>query len=224
MSDKFRELKDRFSAEFPYEAQHPLGLRMRRILSWYERALNEPSDPDARFIFSWIAFNSAYGIDDSDRLQQGLEPVRELDRQYEFFENLVPLDENRALFDVLHKDTQVHVHNILDNEYIFRAFWMFEKGQQRFEKWLDMLEEQHVRVARAYRECDTMFILKIVFERLYVLRNQLLHGGATYNSKVNRDQVVAGDAIMISLLPVIAELMMDGSDIDWGVARYPVIA
>ena len=38
---------------------------------------------------------------------------------------------------------------------------------------------------------DTPTILN-VNDRLYTLRNQMLHGGATWNSNVNRDQVTNG--------------------------------
>ena len=49
----------------------------------------------------------------------------------------------------------------------------------------------------------------MVFDRLYVLRNQLVHGGATWNSSVNRAQVRDGAAILGFLLPVFVDLMMD---------------
>ena len=38
-----------------------LGLRVHRALSWVERAEREQDDdPDAAFIFYWIAFNATY--------------------------------------------------------------------------------------------------------------------------------------------------------------------
>ena len=40
-----------------------LGLRVHRALSWVERAERESDDPDAAFIFYWIAFNAAYAQD-----------------------------------------------------------------------------------------------------------------------------------------------------------------
>ncbi|WP_425067816.1 hypothetical protein [Reyranella sp.] len=38
-----------------------------------------------------------------------------------------------------------------------------------------------------------------ILDRLYVLRNQLLHGGATWNSSVNRSQVRDGAAVLSRL-------------------------
>jgi hypothetical protein len=72
---------------------------------------------------------------------------------------------------------------------------------------LQTLETQQVRVARAYRESDVGYILNTLFERLYVLRNQLIHGGATYRGKVNRTQVEDG-AIVLMALMLIGELRL----------------
>ena len=37
-----------------------LNLRVHRTLSWLQRAAACEGDPDARFVFLWIAFNAAY--------------------------------------------------------------------------------------------------------------------------------------------------------------------
>jgi hypothetical protein len=73
------------------------------------------------------------------------------------------------------------------------------------------------------RHKDTVRILSIVFDRLYVLRNQLLHGGATWNSGTNRHQVRGGTAVLGWLLPIFIDIMMDSPDHDWGRALYPVV-
>jgi predicted metal-dependent hydrolase len=56
-------------------------------------------------------------------------------------------------------------------------------------------------ISRALRERRTARILSTLFDRLYALRNQLVHGGATWSSSVNRDQVRDGAAVLGSLLP-----------------------
>ena len=35
-------------------------IRIHRAISWLARAEAEQGDPDARFLFLWIAFNAAY--------------------------------------------------------------------------------------------------------------------------------------------------------------------
>ena len=70
---------------------------------------------------------------------------------------------------------------------------------------------------------DAARILSILFDRLYVLRNQLVHGGATWNGSVNRDQVRDGAAVLGTLLPIFIEIMMDNPGQNWGKPFYPVV-
>ncbi|MFM7912230.1 MAG: hypothetical protein ACKO9W_08590, partial [Bacteroidota bacterium] len=67
------------------------------------------------------------------------------------------------------------------------------------------------------------YLLRIVLDRLYVLRNQLIHGGATYKSQVNRAQVRDGANLLTALLPVMIELMMVNGEEDWGRIYFPVV-
>lgn len=52
--------------------------------------------------------------------------------------------------------------------------------------------------------------------RLYTLRNQLIHGGATWYGSVNRDQLCDCTNLLSKLVPLIIELMMDGANTLWG--------
>ena len=79
------------------------------------------------------------------------------------------------------------------------------------------------KVKFALRDQDTKAILSTLFDRLYVLRNQPVHGGATWNSFVNRSQVQDGARIMIFVVPLFIDLMMDNSDKNWGAPHYPVV-
>ena len=52
---------------------------------------------------------------------------------------------------------------------------------------------------------------------------QLVHGGATWNSQVNRKQVRDGAELLLSLLPVFVDTMMSNPSEDWGAPYYPVV-
>ena len=71
---------------------------------------------------------------------------------------------------------------------------------------------------------DTVAVLSIVLSRMYTLRNQVMHGGATWDSGVNREQVRDGGNLLGKLVPVINELMLDNVGTLWGDAYYPVVA
>jgi hypothetical protein len=63
----------------------------------------------------------------------------------------------------------------------------------------------------------------IVLSRIYTLRNQLIHGGATWGSSVNRDQVRDCVGFMGKLVPLVIEVMLDHPETLWGDACYPVV-
>ena len=75
----------------------------------------------------------------------------------------------------------------------------------------------------AFAAQDTARTLSFVFDRLYVLRNQLVHGGATWDNRVNRGQVRDGASILGFLVPVFVDVMMDNPHEDWGRPFYPVV-
>lgn len=56
---------------------------------------------------------------------------------------------------------------------------------------------------------DAPQVLSILFERLYVLRNQIMHGGATWNSSANREQLKSACKLLMGLLAIFIELMLN---------------
>ncbi|MGS0497014.1 hypothetical protein ACU8V4_07320 [Pseudoalteromonas mariniglutinosa] len=57
---------------------------------------------------------------------------------------------------------------------------------------------------------ETAKLTSIVLQRLYTtLRNQLMHGGATWNSSANREQLKDAVQFLSQLAPFIIDLMMD---------------
>lgn len=83
-------------------------------------------------------------------------------------------------------------------------------------------------VMRKSTESDIHGVLRIVFDRLYVLRNQILHGGATFANGWGRKHERDGSRIMAALVPAILRIMEEdiGKDADskvWGRVAYPRI-
>ncbi|MDE2688256.1 MAG: hypothetical protein OXI16_12275 [Chloroflexota bacterium] len=74
----------------------------------------------------------------------------------------------------------------------------------------------------AITEFNTLDALTTLFDNLYVLRNQILHGGATYRSSVNRQQLQDGTKILASLLPIFFDIMQANIHIEgWSKPYYP---
>ena len=194
-----------------------LALRMRRALSWLERAEKEKDDDDAAFIFYWIAFNAAYGRD-----RQRDFGADERDRFAGFFETLLSLDRGNTVYDAIWRRFPNSIRVLLDNRYVFQPFWNHHAGRG-YDNWESSFERMRREAHCALARRDTPVILKTVFDRLYVLRNQLMHGGATWQSSVNRAQVRDGARIMAFLVPLFVDLMMSNPEVDWGPPDYPVV-
>lgn len=210
-------LRSRFS-DVRENLPRSLALRLHRSLSWIERADQEAEDVDAAFIFHWIAFNAAYARDIPE--SYGTEE-RALFGEY--FEKIVRFDANRKIYDAIWSRFSGPIRLLLNNKYVFQPFWRHHNQPQTHGNWEDLFLRRQKTIARALACQDTRVVLSILFDRLYVLRNQLFHGGATWNSGVNRRQVQDGAQIMAFLVPHFIELMMDDPDAGWGPPYYPVV-
>jgi len=195
-----------------------LGLRVHRALSWLGRSEAEDGDLDARFIFLWIAFNAAYANDLHDnslltesRLFSG------------FIEKLVNLDSQNLLHEIVWEEFPGSIRLLIDNRFVFQPFWDFHNGKIGEEEWLERFKKQKAAAHWALGHKETASVLQVVLGRLYTLRNQMMHGGATWNSSVNRDQLRDASQIMGRIVPAIIHIMMEHPDTLWGDACYPVV-
>lgn len=212
----YQTLKDRHRAE--RNEQHPnLSLRVHRALSWLHRA-EQVEDDDGRFIFLWIAFNAAYAteIDENCRLSE--------QRTFKaFLQKICDLDKDRRIGDLVWQEFSGSIRVLLDNPYVFQSFWDYHSGKIDESTWKDRFASGKRAAHRALAGGDTPTLLGVIFNRLYTLRNQLIHGGATWNSSVNRDQMRDCVNLLAKLVPLIIELMMDNPNTLWGDACYPVV-
>ena len=209
LKEKQRAIRDRFSTE--------LTLRVHRGLSWFGRACEQGSDDDVRFILLWIAFNATYATEIDADVGNDREKFRL------FFRTLIDLDHDKRIYGLVWRRFSNEVRLLLDNRYVFAPFWAHQNGVPGNGDWDDRLARSKRAVANAMALQDTPTILSILFDRLYVLRNQLVHGGATWGSKVNRNQVRDGAAILMNLVPIFIDIMMDNPDHAWGMPFYPVV-
>ncbi len=198
----------------------PGGLRLRihRALSWIARAEEEVQDDDAAFIFYWIAFNAIYA---EDKPEAEWTPERDVFRDY--FSKMVGLDVDSIVYDAIWKRFSQEIRVFLNNRYVFEPFWKHHNGVTGYQGWEDSFEASKRAAGFALARQDTARILSILFDRLYVHRNQLIHGGATYKSSVNRDQVRDGRRIVAFLVPIFVTLMVTNPNIHWGAPYYPPV-
>ena len=212
LKDKQRRLRDGFPSD--------VGLRVHRAISWIrgaERAAGD-HDADTAFICYWVAFNAAYaqGKDLHGRFQ-------DTEFRQWYFDMILRVDGERIIYDAIWQRFSGALRPFLDNRYVFEPFWRHQHGEEGLEDWQERFRTEQHNVNQALGRQDTSRILGILFRRLYVLRNQLIHGGATWGGAVNRQQVEGGKEIMGCLVPHFVNLMMDHPGEAWGVPPYPPV-
>ena len=217
-------------------------LRMRRGTSWLARAEEdlfgrETPDPDAAFVFYWIAFNAAYADNRADGTEGG-----ERARFNDYFGQLLFHDKDDAICGALRDEFSKETFlAFINNQYLYWRFWAHHGGDPRHGNWQARFERDNREATIALdrvmpRRGNAMSLAAVqerqragqralgtLFERMYVFRNQMVHGGATYQSRVTGAQVRDGARIMALLVPLFIGLMMDNPGVDWGVPRYPPI-
>jgi hypothetical protein len=209
-----QRLKDKLRGAVDHA--EPSRIRLHRAISWLARAEAETDDHDACFVFLWIAFNAAYAqeLGGSANAREQLKA---------FFARLLALDRAGRLAALLLSQFSGPIRTLIENRYVFEPFWRALREHDASERWQEQFSASRRVATRAVVGGQAGTVLEVVFDRLYVLRNQLVHGGATWSSQVNRAQVRDGANLLLAIVPVVIELMLDHPAADFGDILYPVL-
>ncbi|MFA9478234.1 hypothetical protein ACERK3_07985 [Phycisphaerales bacterium AB-hyl4] len=208
---RWKPIKEHLHAE---QKNHPTNIRFHRACSWLQRVEQMEGDADLDLVLTgqWIAFNALYG----QWNPAAGEPLPDRECWRRFLDRELAMDANGRLADILTEHKRL-VLAILDDAYLENYFWkepsprkatQTTKGRRQAATW--------------YLEQRWALVLEQVVERIYLLRCQLLHGAATYNSKLNRTSMRRCTTMLGHLLPALMEVWIDhGAEEDWGPMCYP---
>lgn len=125
---------------------------------------------------------------------------------------------------IINKHYQNEIKNLLEQPYTFQPFWDYHNGKKSEEDWQFSFRRMKKRINTAFTQQKTHIVLHVIFNHLYTLRNQLIHGGSTFESSANRKQLTESCVILGALVPAILVIMMNcHSEVDWGKPFYPYI-
>lgn len=91
-----------------------------------------------------------------------------------YFDQVVSLDTSHRIYDAVWERFSQEIRTLLANKYVFAPFWHQQNGVPGYDKWESHLASSQREISTAMKRFDTATILRIVFDRLYVLRNQLV--------------------------------------------------
>lgn len=209
----FKQNRENFNEDF--------RLRIHRSLSWLQRAeqAQQEQELDSQFIYLWISFNAAYAKD----LGAGL---RSADKGafVQFIYRICHLDKEQKIYYTVWNTFSGSIRILLNNQFTFQPFWDYHNGLITEQDWIASFEKNRKKALEALTQKDTPEILIAVFNHLYTLRNQIMHGGATFNSTVNRSQLKDACNILSTLIPEMLKVMLQNpDDKTWGKPFYPVV-
>ena len=214
MQESIIKINEQFKTESEnYEDN--LWLKLHRTLSWLNEAEKQKENTDLCFIFLWIAFNAVY----ADELNY----LGDRSGVNEFLRKVCNLDKKQELFSLVWNTFSDNIRIFLINKFIFQPFWDEQNNLNAEKDWQVSFRNENKRAFKAIAEQNTSTTLNILFKRLYTLRNQILHGGASFNSSVNTAQKKEACTFLLNILPAIIKIIMDNHSEDWGKPYYPLI-
>jgi hypothetical protein len=192
--------------------------RLHRAVSWIGAAAGQDTDIDLQFISLWISFNACYIVNEgsSESLAERIAFLR-------FIEKLIAHDTHKKIYAILWETYSGPVKALIKNPFVFHGFWSVKRNDKNDDSWQQEFNRLSVSALNSLSRQQVPELLAIVLDRLFVLRNQLLHGGATYKSQVNREQVQDGVDLLGALMPTVIEIILSAPNEDWGEIYYPVI-
>ena len=201
------------------DTEEPLRIRVHRCYIALKRAeLVEQEgsgvDVDAALVLRWIALNALYGSWDG----QANMPVKDRVALDVFTSEVCRVDQGRRLHAALLKVMQ-DAKALLENSFVIERFW-------RNPEW-DQVRPQRGRAA-SFRDDviggRTARALHALLIAVYFLRCQIVHGGATLGSSLNRSTVEPA-ARILSLLSsqMLACVTEHGLEMQWGEICYPPV-
>ena len=197
--------------------QHPLAVRMHRTFSWLAAAeCEDPDDQlDEKLIFRWIGLNSLFGRWNScDH-----EPERD-GRALTGFLTVMEECDKDALIKAYLIEQQTLISQICSDPFVNKFFWKALGTERRFNQRRD-----EISIQRMYGDENYYQILHEVFSRIYLVRCQLIHGAATFGSKLNREIVKQCGIVLEGMIFAIIKIITDHAwSENWDDLCYPPVA
>ena len=249
--ERWNELNELHESDDDSSDSKAVLMRLRRAISWLDRAhkvkqervKGRGDDADTQFIFFWIGFNALYARDPhkfpddiggpagvrTSPTNNSRERYNDGKERRKYFRRLSKLgsDSRSRIRTVMENSIAKEIDKLLEKEYVFDKFWKHhhdipEKASYRNWKGLMARDVRRFEYAKENMGVEGMTtMLSIVFNRLYTLRNQLMHGGATWKGGLNLAQLREGRKIMYWLIPVFVHITLENSEADWGKVFYP---
>ena len=183
--------------------------RVSRALSWYQRSEASDTD-DETLLYSFIAFNALYSQNNR----------KDKEAKSQFWGKLQNSEKKEYLFELASKNME-ELEGILSFWYLSSEYWNDSGGYAEKSDKLQRESEYTMSKTRRQITMKNVTPLRLSMDRIYLLRNQIMHGMAAYLDSYNRSQVKICAEFLHSLTGSIIRIVIEDDKQYWGKVSYP---
>lgn len=219
--------------------EHSNMIRMQRAISWLKQDFDlGDSSETISFIVHWIAFESLYSKVENASVPPFSFRKTALEDIMDFIGNIEKNESDRLDIIEAVDGVRAEIKGLLDNPFVSDINWnRYYKGRKtkagkRHNPFAGNGAAAKIPSKKALNDQNKLDgILKEMFRRMYILRNQLFHGNSSYkgsDSSARSEQIVCGARVMRALMPVLITSMLNAMERyreseRWGTVLYPRI-
>lgn len=221
------------------EHEHSNMIRMQRAISWLKQDFELGNTGETiSFIVHWIAFESLYSKVENASAPPFSFRRTALEDIMSFIGNIEKNETDRLEIIEAVDGVRGEIKELLENPFVSGTNWNnFYKGRmtkagKRRNPFTGKGSAVKVPSKKALHDQNQLDrTLKELFQRMYILRNQLFHGNSSYkgsDSSARSEQIVCGARVMRALMPVLITSMLNAMERyreseRWGTVLYPRI-
>ena len=193
------------------------NLRVQRSLSWLKKAVLMEHDKDLQFLSLRVSFNAIYAEDVERKNQQK-------DHISQFLALISRQDQTQHLSQMVWGKLFEPIQKVLANPYSYQAYWDYRNQVVSQVTWKESFEHEKKLIHDVFETKNLNEILSVVLNRMLTIEHQILQGGSSYNSSINRPLLSQCCEILIALIPAILELLINNAQ-KWHFLKphYPVV-
>ena len=185
-------------------------VRIHRALSWGQAAEKEER-LDEKLIKYWISFNALYG--------SGFTEFSEVEK---FLGIVISVDKDNLLKNALIEKSNT-IKNFFSIPELYDAYWKDEMAtridrEKEASKYSERNKDKFIEFIKTGVGADA--VLFDLFDLIYLLRNQIFHGSATYESIENNSNKKNCIEILELFIPKITEIMINNPSNNWPEVKY----
>lgn len=199
------------------ENSDQFNLSIQRSLSWLKKSMSLEEELDLKLISLWISFNAI------NAQVQNTKITADKQNSKAFLSKILQLDQEHKVYHLVWEKLSQSIGRVIENPYTFQPFWDYQHQEINQMAWKDAFDIEKKQMQQVVQSKDTFALLCIIFNRLETIQSQILNGGSTYNSAMNRKQVDDGCTILNAILPAFMYIVLENAvAFDLGKPFYPV--